>query len=444
MSMVFDWVGPGGKGAPEPIRLTLDAPARKGIYLTDVTFPVTGDWRWSVDVDGDKQELETVMVYADASTVMAAGQDAARAASERGGGEITMLKEQQWPVRLKVARAQIQEMANRVPATARVTACRTHTAQVAAPTAGTLWAKGARTELGQQVPAGHVLAVLRIPLLGEDLGNWKASVAAAKQEVARADAELKRAQAVYARAKTLFEKQAKSKRELEEAQYVFSSAQAAQTASLETLAAWQSAQAGSSLDLPLRAPIAGQVIHAPTAGGEWVAESDLLFHIQDLSQLHVSVRVPETDLPQLGARPTAEIPHPTDGSLLDLPGTNGELLLAAPKVHPMTHSAELLYEIPNPGWLRSGMTLPAHLFTSHSRQVLAIPSSAIVDDAGIQIAFVQTGGESFSRRTVRTGLNDGHHVEILEGVTAGEQVVIDGAYIVHLVSLSGTIPEHSH
>jgi len=73
-----------------------------------------------------------------------------------------------------------------------------------------------------------------------------------------------------------------------------------------------------------------------------------------------------------------------------------------------------------------------------------VPSSAIVDAAGIQVIFVQTGGESFARRTIRTGIHDGHRVEILEGLNEGEQVVTDGAYVVHLASLSGSIPEHSH
>ena len=448
MSMIFDWAAPGSKGSPEPIRVQLDAPMRSGIYLTDITFPTTGEWYWEATVDGDHTQLQTIIVYADEAAARLAGQKIAAQAQADGSpsGEISMLKEQQWPVRLMVETAAVRKLANRVPATARISACRTHTAQIASPTNGTLWAppQAKRAELGQQVKAGELLAVLRIPLLGDELAGYETSIAKAKQEVTRADAALTRAQSVFNRVEALFAKQAKSKREMEEAQFDLTTAQAAQTASREVLAVWEKAQPGSAMDLPLRAPISGQITHAPTASGEWVAESDLLFHIQDLSQLHVSVRVPETDLPQLGERPTAEIPHPTNGSLLNLPGAGGKLLLAAPTVHPVTHSAEILYEINNPGWLRAGMTLPAHLFTGEVHEALAIPTAAMVDDAGIPTIFVQTGGEAFTRRVVRLGSNDGHHVEILAGLTAGEQVVIDGAYIVHLVSLSGVIPEHSH
>jgi len=421
--------------------VNLSAPARPGIYLTEVSFPAAGAWAWSISLDGDTPTLDGVQVFADEAEALAA---AAGLEKEQGG--ITMLKEQQWPARLLVETAQVREMTDRVPATARVTACRTHTARIPSPTTGILLPPpdAGRTTLGQQVTAGDWLAVLRIPLLGDDRASWEASLAQAKHESHRADAELERAVAAFARIEALHAKQAKSSRELEEARYALASARASQQAGRGIWAAWANAKPGSSMDLPLLAPISGQVIHAPTASGEWTAEGDLLFHIQDLGQLHVAVRVPEADLPRLGSDPRARIPHPNGGAELFLPGPDGILLLAGPQVHPVTHSAEVLYEIPNPGWLRSGMTLAAQLSTGAARQALAVSSSAVVDDAGIAVVFVQVSGESFDRRPIRVGIQDGTRTEILEGVAPGEKVVVDGAYLVHLASLSGVIPEHSH
>ncbi len=423
------------------LHLDLPAPKRPGIYLGEVAFDEVGIWEWSVAVDGDSPKLAAVEVYADLQEAISAG----NSMSDEDSG-ITMLKEQQWPVRMLVETAKREELAERVPATARVSACRTHTARINTPIGGEVLPppKQARITLGQQVQVGDILAVLRIPLLGNEFASRESSLTAAISELKRAKAELKQMEANFTRIEGLHQQKAKSDRQLEEAQYQLSRALVAVKAAEENAEAWSSEHPGTAMEFAIRAPITGQVIHAPTASGEWSAADELLFHIQDLSQLHVSIRVSEADLTKLDQTPRAHIPHPVDGSLLDLPGIDGELLMSAPIVHPVTHSAEVLYEIPNPGWLRSGMTLSAHLSTSSSRQVLSVPSSAIVDAAGIQVIFVQTGGESFARRTIRTGIHDGHRVEILEGLNEGEQVVTDGAYVVHLASLSGSIPEHSH
>ncbi len=450
------------------LQIHLQEPARPGIYLAEVQFPTVGNWKWTLQVDKDRPPLPEVVVYSTKDAVGQAGSSQADPA-----GSITMLKEQQWPARLKTETAEKKNLADRVPATARITACRTHTARISAPAAGTLQSpsQAQRVPLGKQVQAGETLAVLRIPLLAGDLGDWESgkiqrqdTMVRAKHEVSRGEAALQTAQAnlrleenAFTRIQTLHAQSAKSDRELEEARFQLVSAQASLGSAEETLGAWTRAlasfesdkdaflaQESRSMELKLLSPISGQVIHAPTAGGEWLNEGDLLFEIQDLSQLHVSIRVPETDLTRLGKFPRAHLPHPSNGSQVELPGLGGKLLLAAPKVHPVTHSAELLYEIPNPGWLRAGMTLRAHLATGPERSVLAVPPSALVDDAGLDVVFVQTAGESFSRRTVRTGAWNEDAVEILEGLQEGEMVVVDGAYIVLLVSLSGVIPEHSH
>jgi multidrug efflux pump subunit AcrA (membrane-fusion protein) len=73
-----------------------------------------------------------------------------------------------------------------------------------------------------------------------------------------------------------------------------------------------------------------------------------------------------------------------------------------------------------------------------------IPASAIVDDAGRPIVFVQTEGESFERRPVSLGAREGELVQVTSGVKPGEHVVTRGAYLVRLASLSTSVPAHGH
>jgi multidrug efflux pump subunit AcrA (membrane-fusion protein) len=58
--------------------------------------------------------------------------------------------------------------------------------------------------------------------------------------------------------------------------------------------------------------------------------------------------------------------------------------------------------------------------------------------------FVQTGGEEFEKRPVRAGDSDGGFVEILSGVAAGERVVTEGGFDIHLSALMGTVESHRH
>lgn len=59
------------------------------------------------------------------------------------------------------------------------------------------------------------------------------------------------------------------------------------------------------------------------------------------------------------------------------------------------------------------------------RARLWIPSAALRSDGGAQVVFVARG-ETLERRAITTGLEDGGEVEVLAGVAAGEQVVIEG------------------
>jgi multidrug efflux pump subunit AcrA (membrane-fusion protein) len=73
-----------------------------------------------------------------------------------------------------------------------------------------------------------------------------------------------------------------------------------------------------------------------------------------------------------------------------------------------------------------------------------VPASALVDDAGRPIVFVQREGETFERRAVTPGARSGDIVRITEGLKPGDRIVTRGAYLVRLASLSTSVPAHGH
>jgi len=456
-------------GAEGLVRVPVRAPTRPGIYLTEVVLPVPGSWTWTLGLAGDRPELPAVQVHPD----LASAQQAATGWPETEG-RVVMLKEQQWPVRLRAEAAAIRVLREQIRVAARVGSVPGQASRVLAPWSGRLQEPAARSMagLGTRVAGGEPLARLRIPLLGADRATWEdarlqrhialtqavagSARAAADLEAARAGVAV--ARSAFGRVRELHSRGARSERELEEARYRLESALAAEQAAAGSLRAWtqaaeELARGGSEdedlsappeVELEILAPCDGTIVEVLHAPGEWVEEGAPLFRILDDSVLRVALRIPERDVLRLEEAPQAFLRHPLDGSVLELPGQAGRRLVVAPEIDGVTRSAEVVFETPNPGWLRVGMTLDAELATGAPRRTLAVPSTALVDEDGASVVYVQVAGETFDRRVVRTGLRADGLVEIVEGLEEGERIVVQGAAIVRLVSLTGAIPAHSH
>jgi membrane fusion protein (multidrug efflux system) len=76
--------------------------------------------------------------------------------------------------------------------------------------------------------------------------------------------------------------------------------------------------------------------------------------------------------------------------------------------------------------LRSGMYANVSLLIEEKQETLLVPRAALTDLAGQTTVYVVNGDDSVDQRAVITGLEEDDHVEILSGLTAGEQVVIAG------------------
>ena len=123
----------------------------------------------------------------------------------------------------------------------------------------------------------------------------------------------------------------------------------------------------------------------------------------------------------------------------------GKPLAVNPVIDPTARTAEIRFALDNHGpRLPIGQAVRLRLFVGDEESRTAIPESAVVDDGGRPVVFVQTGGESFERRPVRLGSAADGYVHVVEGVEPGERVVHHGAYLVRLAAMSTQIPAHGH
>jgi RND family efflux transporter MFP subunit len=411
-----------------------------------LTFPRPGAWDLSVtvpDAGGDATiQLGRVEVFADAH-------EAAHAEAPVAPEGVTFLKDQQWKLRLQTRIVGQRRLIERVTLPAKARAKPGYRASVLAPLAGQLLAPpgGVVPLPGERVEAGQVLAVVQ-PLFSDAAER----VAEIEAEFTGAQAALRQAETAFERIQKLAAQQARSARELQEAEVALATARSRYDAASALQSTYrrhgppaQTNRTGLPA-LELRAPIAG-VVNALGAGpGEPVKAGDTVFGLLNPEVLWIEARVPELTWERLAAAQGAAFELPSArGQFTDILAKGGRLVFTGLEVDVVTRTLPLIYEVDNrDGRLRVGQTLTLHVETTHLEDAIAVPESALLEDGGRPVAFVQVAGETFEKRELVLGIRDAEWVQVLAGLQAGERVVTQGAFAVRLASVSSTIPAHGH
>ena len=461
----------------------LDQPKRDGLFVPTLTFDAAGTYKLRLVVSSpqvqETLDVGELQVHPDAA---AAEQAAAKAAGPEPANVVSFLMEQQWKIGMRLGQAQKRKLVRRLAIPGQVTAAQGASAVVSAPVSGRLLppADGKLPRIGDSVEAGQVLARVEPPLPATELYQLsanRAQVQAMEMElglreldletkaldversVIQSKAKLEYARRAMERAKEIQAKGAGSQKQYDEAEQDLTLAEAEATAAqamqkasetsrerlnrlrLQTTTGPADMPATGSLQLLLRAPIAGRIVSVGPSEGEHIeAATDAVFRIVNTDRVWIQAQIPEADLAGLPAQPGASI---TIASLPDkqirVPGEAGSRLVhLGSMVDPETRSIPVIYELANPqGLLRVGMFADVHLETQTAVDAVAVPEEAIVLDNGRPIAFVLVDGENFQRRDLEIGIRDNGLVEVLSGIQEGERVATRGAYVVKLSSLSG-------
>jgi len=391
-----------------------------------------------------ERELSIEVVTADFSVTHALGPftvytsrkaaDAEPAPHEDEG--IGFTKEQQWKVDFATAEVISRPIRSVVAATGALRARPDGEALLTAVTAGQVQPAGAFPRLGQQVKQGQLLAYL-VPRLGgeTDLASLRAAADKARVEHDLARQEL-------ARMESLFKEEAVPERRVQAARAAFALARAELTAAQQRIGQVGGAGGG----IPLRAPIAGTLADVRASPGAFAAEGAPLFHVADRSRLWLELRVPESEAARLTHPSGAAFRAAGMDAVVDISaGRNGRLVAVGGVVDATTRTVPVVFEFaPGDRALPIGMGVQAQVFAGGTREAIAIPASSVLDESGMSVVFVMTGGESFERRQVRLGARDGDWVEVTDGLTPGSRVVSRGAYLVKLAATGTAQIGHGH
>lgn len=476
--------GPSGKTAT----VEQGAPRSPGIYGPVVAFPEAGENEMTLVLKSDQAEdtiRVPVTVYADAAAAKRAADADEEAEPE---GKITFLKEQAWKIGIVTEPVAHRHLVARLKVPGQIVPQAGAKAVVTSPIAGRVLPppQGGFPRVGEVTKGGDIVAVIEPPIAGPpgvQLVANRAQIQALETEllvkqlgvevdIKSAQLEADQARLVFERLKALRAGDAVSQKAYEEAQHELRVAEANYTGKqqlrtpyekarndLQALAmptpaadgdaaAWSSRRSSSpSMQMVLRAPRAGTVVSAQVTEGEFVDTEHELFTVIDLDRVWIEARVSEFDLERVTKAPAAEF------TLAAYPGRrftilgegDGTLIDVGSVVDAGSRTVPVRFEVGNPErLLKIGMFVDVAIETARAEDAIAIPESAIVDEDGRPIAYVELDGEGFQKRDLELGLRDAGFVQVKQGLEEGERVVTKGAYAIRLSSVSSVIPAHGH
>ena len=180
--------------------------------------------------------------------------------------------------------------------------------------------------------------------------------------------------------------------------------------------------------LTLRSAVSGVVLEKPSIQGKRFMPGEVLYQIADLSSVWVLADVFEQDLGMV------RLGQPAAVSVDAYPDKvfNGKVGFIYPTVTPETRTAKVRVELPNAqALLKPAMYARVEFASSANKaKVLAVPDSAVLDSGTRQLVLVDLGAGRFEPRVVKLGMRGDGYVEVLDGVKAGEAVVVSANFLI--------------
>lgn len=156
-------------------------------------------------------------------------------------------------------------------------------------------------------------------------------------------------------------------------------------------------------------------------------EGGAVVHLADISTLWVEAQVYTSELSKIDPTATARVQIP------DMPGTQfkGKIEFVNPEINTETRINLLRIAIPNSNnHLKPGM--PAYVYIKGTqRNAISLPIDAVIRDGNGSTVWIKTGKNTFKSKMVQVGLEVEDRIEITNGLSAGDVVVITGTYLIN-------------
>lgn len=273
---------------------------------------------------------------------------------------------------------------------------------------------------GQHVRAGQPMLEVSSP----DYSQLRASYLKARDSYNLADKNYQRAQDLYAH-------HAIAEADLLQTESVRTQAQADMNAAEQGLHILgitnldSLASAPPTAQIPVRAPISGEVVDRLCSPGQLIqAGATQCFTISDMSTVWVLVNVYQNQLSYIHKGEAVSVQTDAYPTIF-----HGKISYLAPAVDPNTRTLQARIVTENPSQrLKNQMYVTATVVAGTIPKAITVPVASVLRNAENQpFVYVQTAPTQFSRRMVEVGETQEGRIQILSGLSAGEKVVADGS-----------------
>jgi len=175
----------------------------------------------------------------------------------------------------------------------------------------------------------------------------------------------------------------------------------------------------------IRSPVKGVVTDRPLYAGETAIAGAPLLTVMDTSSLLAKVHLTQPQAQQLHVGDAAEVMVP--GIPKPVPG---KLTLISPALDPGSTTVEVWVSLSNPdGSLKPGTAVHIVLAGRTIPNALVVPAESLVTTPAGKKAVMVVGADSLAHtKDVSTGIEDDGRIQILSGISPGDQVITKGAY----------------
>ena len=286
-----------------------------------------------------------------------------------------------------------------------------------------------KKDAGDEVKEGEVVARIDDQDLEARLNQARAEVDVARAELKKAGADLHREKRARDRVLRLFESGVESEDLFDKADTAYKSALAAYELGESNV--WNR-EAHLEQDrillneTTIESPVNGFVAKKYVDTGSMIAATTPILKVVNIDTVDVVVSVPEVKLSAVKVGSPAAIRV----DAYPLEDFSGKIVRISPWVDLKTRSSAVEVAIANPAHhLKPGMFARVTLEIEQREDVPLIPKDAVLLVGGNTAVFVVEGGAARSRK-VRTGMERGNVVEVLEGLEGGERLIVRGQSVV--------------
>lgn len=281
-------------------------------------------------------------------------------------------------------------------------------------------------DLGDTVKAGQLLAKINNT-------TFKDQLAQAEAQLMQSEIAVSRDSAAYSRAKMLAEKELSSIADEEIAEANYQSSLAALESAKASLT-----QAKENVSFTeVRSPVNGVILSKIGEEGDVASSAQALFEIANLVGYETRVFLPVQDwrFVKIGQPVNLRVSNETESSAV------GIISRKSPQLDPTTGLGEVVVSLTNTGPnIFPGVLTENVIDIDFKEQTIVVPRSALVEKVETTVepesntitlaktysVFVSVGDTTAELRSLKLGIEQGDKIEIIEGLKAGESIIVTG------------------